>query len=127
MEGAMARKDRTLSGEWLSLSDEDLIHRIAELESGHGQDAALMDVVASERHFFVRQVAAKKIDDHKLLHEHWADRDIGQILVRGVSRAEDVAYLERLAKQTRFADVRQVAEAQLKVTAQVCKPSAHGE
>jgi len=123
----MARKDQTVSGEWLSLSDEDLIHRVAELGAGHGLDATLMDVVASDRHFFVRQVAAKKIEDHKLLHEHWADRDVGQILVRGVSRAEDVAYLERLAKQTRFADVRQAAEAQLKVTAQVCKPAAHAE
>ena len=123
----MAQKDRTTSGEWLSLSDEDLIHRIEELEAGHGLDAALMDVVASDRHFFVRQVAAKKIEDHKLLHEHWADRDIGQILVRGVSRADDVAYLERLARQTRFADVRKAAEAQLRVTAQICKPVTHTE
>jgi hypothetical protein len=122
----MASKDQTGLGEWLGLSDEDLIHRIEELEEGHGLDAQLMAVVGSERHFFVRQVAAKKIEDHKLLHEHWADRDIGQILVRGVSRAEDVAYLERLAKQTRFADVRKAAEAQLKVTTQTRKHDAAG-
>jgi hypothetical protein len=120
----MARKDPTLSGEWLGLSDEDLIHCIEELDTGHGRDASLMDVVASDRHFFVRQVAAKKIEDHKLLHEHWADRDIGQILVRGVSRAEDVAYLERLVKQTRFDDVRRVAEAQLQATTLARKPAA---
>jgi hypothetical protein len=122
----MASKDQTVEGEWLGLSDEDLIHRIEGLEKGHGLDAQLMAVIGSDRHFFVRQVAAKRIEDHKLLHEHWADRDIGQILVRGVSRAEDVAYLERLAKQTRFADVRKVAEAQLKVTPQVRKPDAPG-
>jgi hypothetical protein len=118
----MAREARVGAAEWLGLTDDELIHRIEGLVQGHGMDAVLMDVVASERHFFVRQVAAKKIDDHRLVHEHWEDSDIGQILVRGVSRADDVAYLEKLAKQTRFPDVRRVAEAQLKLTASARKP-----
>jgi hypothetical protein len=119
----MAREARTVLSEWLGLNDEELIHRIEGLGKQHGQDALLMDLVASDRHFFVRQVAAKKIEDHKLLHEHWADRDIGQILVRGVSRSEDVAYLQALVRQTRHADVRAAAEAQLKSTTHACKPN----
>jgi hypothetical protein len=118
----MARDARKAEGEWLGLTDEELIHRIEGLGRQHGLDAQLMDVVASDRHFFVRQVAAKKIEDHKLLHEHWADCDIGQALVRGASRSEDVIYLERLAEQTRFDDVRKVAETQLKLTIASRKP-----
>jgi hypothetical protein len=122
----MAREARTVLSEWLGLNDEELIHRIEGLGKQHGLDALLMDLVASDRHFFVRQVAAKKIEDHKLLHEHWTDRNVGQILVRGVSRSEDVAYLQELVRQTRHADVRAVAEAQLKSTTHACRPSVAG-
>jgi hypothetical protein len=100
--------------DWLALSDDELIHRIEGLGEQHGRDALLLEILASKRHFFVRQVAAKKIEDPKLLHEHWDDRHIGQILVRGLSRAEDVAYLERLVTESRYLDVRKAAEAQLK-------------
>jgi hypothetical protein len=120
----MAHKARVGAEEWLGLTDDELIHRIEGLAKGHGMDAILMEVVASERHFFVRQVAAKKIEDHRLVHEHWDDRDVGQILTRGVSRSDDVAYLEKLARLTRFADVRKAAEDQLKVTAQGRRPAA---
>ncbi len=110
----MGYEARTVAAEWLALGDDELIHRIESLGAGHGMDPVLMDVVGSQRHFFVRQVAAKKIEDSKLLHEHWDDRTIGQILVRGLSRAEDVAYLERLSRESRYSDVRSAASAQLK-------------
>jgi hypothetical protein len=111
----MSNDRAELDGEWRNLNDEELIHRIAGLQRGHGVDETLMDIVGSGRHFFVRQVAAKKVDDSRLLHEHWDDRDIGQILVRGLSRAEDVAYLEKLKRESRHADVREVAEGQLRL------------
>ena len=115
LEGdAMGQEVKAAIGEWLALSDEELIHRIEGLGKGHGIDPLLMDVVGSQRHFFVRQVAARKIEDSKLLHEHWDDRTIGQILVRGLSRADDVAYLERLSRESRYGDVRSVASAELR-------------
>jgi hypothetical protein len=104
----------TTASEWLGLSDEELIHRIEGLGKGHGLDSVLMDVAGSQRHFFVRQVAAKKIEDTKLLHEHWDDSTIGQILVRGLSRADDVVYLEKLSRESRYGDVRSAASAQLR-------------
>jgi hypothetical protein len=114
MEDGMAQGERVLTAEWLRLSDDELIHRIESLGQGHGLDAVLLDVVGSQRHFFVRQVAAKKIEDSKLMHEHWDDRHIGQILVRGLSRAEDVVYLEKLRRESRHHDVRNAAATQLR-------------
>jgi hypothetical protein len=111
----MTHEHPVLTVDWLKLTDDDLIHRIESLEKGHRLDGLLMDIVGSERHFFVRQVAAKRIEDPKLLHEHWDDRHIGQILVRGLSRAEDVAYLEKLRRESRHLDVRSAADSQLRV------------
>jgi hypothetical protein len=104
-----------LGGDWRNLSDEELVHRIEGLGKGHGADSTLMDIVGSRRHFFVRQAAARRIEDSKLLHEHWDDRHIGQILVRGLSRAEDIAYLEKLKQESRYSDVRAAAEEQLRL------------
>jgi hypothetical protein len=99
--------------EWLQMDDDELIHRIETLENDHTLDDVLLDIVGSERHFFVRQSAAKKIRDPKLLHEHWDDRHIGQILVRGVSRMDDLAYLESLLQRSRYPDVREATQAQI--------------
>jgi hypothetical protein len=74
-----------------------------------------MAVVRSNRHFFIRQEAAKKIADRDLLNEHSEDRHIGQILVRRMTRDEDVAYLEKLMADTRHLEVRKAADAQLKL------------
>ena len=99
---------------WLALSDDDLLFRIEALGPEHDADAVLMDVVRSERHFFIRQEAAKRIRNSDLLKGHAGDRHIGQILVRVMNRAEDIAYLERLVVESRHIEVRKAAEAQLR-------------
>lgn len=100
---------------WLGLTDDELLFRIEALVVPHGKDPRLLDVVRSDRHFFIRQEAAKKIEDPHLLKAHSGDRHIGQILVRVMTRAEDVAYLERLVAESRHIEVRKAAEAQLKL------------
>jgi hypothetical protein len=100
---------------WLALDDDELLYRIEALPPGHDQDHALMDVVRSNRHFFIRQEAAKKIGDPELLKACAGDRHIGQVLVRVMKRSEDVAYLERLRDETKHLEVRKAAEAQLDI------------
>lgn len=104
-------------GELLGLHDDELIHSIEALAPDHDRDRELLDVVRSNRHFFVRQEAAKRIRNADLLKEHSGDRHIGQILVRGMTRAEDRAYLEKLVAETRHLEVRKAAEAQLRLVA----------
>jgi hypothetical protein len=99
---------------WLALSDDDLLFRIEALGPEHDADPVLMEVVRSERHFFIRQEAAKRIRNADLLRGQSGDRHIGQILVRVMNRAEDVAYLERLVVESRHIEVRKAAEAQLR-------------
>jgi hypothetical protein len=98
---------------WLALDDDELLFRIERLPPEHGEDDALMEVVRSARHFFVRQEAAKKIRDHRRLRAHSGDRHIGQILVRAMNRREDAAYLESLVRESRHIEVKKAAEAQL--------------
>jgi hypothetical protein len=101
---------------WLALSDEDLLYQIESLGDGpHDRDQLLLEVVQSDRHFFIRQEAAKKIRDPDLLKTHAEDRHIGQILVRVMTRNADVEYLERLSRETRYLEVRKAAEAQLRL------------
>jgi hypothetical protein len=100
---------------WLALTDDELLFRIEALAAPHGQDERLLEVVRSDRHFFIRQEAAKKIEDPQGLKEHSGDRHIGQILVRVMTRAEDVAYLERLVAESRHIEVKKAAEAQLRL------------
>jgi|SRR5215470_13356935 len=100
---------------WLALSDDDLLFRIEALGPEHDADAILMEVVRSDRHFFVRQEAAKRIRNAELLKGHAGDRHVGQILVRVMNRAEDIAYLERLVVESRHIEVRKAAEAQLRL------------
>jgi hypothetical protein len=99
--------------EWLSLSDDDLLQRIEALTPSHREDEALLTVVRSQRHFFVRQEAAKRVSRQALLQAHPEDRHIGQILVRHMTRRVDFAYLERLVATSRYLEVRKAAEAQL--------------
>lgn len=107
------------TGGWLSLNDDDLLYEIEALaDEPHGQDETLMEVVRSERHFFIRQEAAKKIRDPELLKTFAEDRHIGQILVRQMTRAADVAYLERVRDASRYIEVRKAASAQLRIIAQ---------
>jgi hypothetical protein len=77
----------------------------------------LIAIVRSARHFFIRQEAAKKVRDHDQLKEHSGDRHIGQVLVRGLNRADDVSYLERLLVESRHIEVKKAAEAQLRAIA----------
>jgi hypothetical protein len=101
------------AGGWLALTDDDLLFRIEALVPDHQLDLVLLDVVRSERHFFIRQEAAKKIRDTSLLRQLSADRHIGQILVRSLNRREDADYLWRLMTDSRHLEVRKAAEAQL--------------
>jgi hypothetical protein len=101
--------------DFLALSDDELLYRIEALPDGHAEDDGLLAVVRSNRHFFVRQEAAKKIRDAERLKDHAGDRHIGQVLVRAMTRQEDLAYLERLIAETRHLEVRKAAEAQLRV------------
>ena len=100
---------------WLNLSDDELLFRVESLANDHDQDLALMEVVRSVRHFFVRQEAAKKIRDSELLKAHAGDRHIGQILARVMTRTADMAYLEKLMIETKHLEVRKAAEAQLRM------------
>jgi hypothetical protein len=102
---------------WLALDDDELLFRIERLAPDHGEDDALMEVVRSARHFFVRQEAAKKIRDHRRLRAHSGDRHIGQILVRAMNRREDADYLESLVRESRHIEVKKAAEAQLTLLA----------
>jgi hypothetical protein len=103
----------------LGLSDEDLLYEIESLGDGqHDRDDVLLEVVRSDRHFFIRQEAAKKIRHPDLLKSHAEDRHIGQILVRVMTRSADVEYLERLASETRYLEVRKAAESQLQQIAE---------
>jgi hypothetical protein len=104
-------------GEWLSFDDDELLFRVEALGPDHDEDDRLIMVVRSRRHFFIRQEAAKKIRDQNRLREHANDRHIGQILVRALTRAEDVSYLKRLLSESRHLEVRNAAEAQLKLIA----------
>ena len=81
-----------------------------------------MEVVRSERHFFVRQEAAKKIRDSELLKAHAGDRHIGQILVRVMTRTADMAYLQKLLAESRHLEVRKAAEAQLRMIRDQARP-----
>jgi len=106
----------TSSG-WLALDDDELLFRIERLPHGHGEDDALMEVVRSARHFFVRQEAAKRIQRGDRLKAHAGDRHIGHILVRAMTRREDAEYLETLVRDSRHIEVKKAAEAQLALLA----------
>ena len=99
---------------WLGLTDDDLLFRIESLGPGDDEDRSLLEVVGSNRHFFIRQEAAKKVRNVRLLRDHSGDRHIGQILVRGMTRTEDIDYLRRILAESRHLEVRKAAEVQLR-------------
>jgi hypothetical protein len=111
-EGPVPSRD---GGSWMGLSDDELLYRIESLGREDEADRLLLEVVGSDRHFFIRQEAAKKIRDVGLLKDHSGDRHIGQILVRGMNRQEDVAYLRRILAESRHLEVRKAAEVQLRL------------
>lgn len=98
---------------WLALDDDALLHEIEALPPEHARDEALLGVVRSNRHFFIRQAAAKRIRDTQLLAGHAHDRHVGQILARRMSRIEDLDYLQHLATESHHLDVRKAAQAQI--------------
>ena len=100
-------------GSWLALDDDDLLQRIETLGSEEDEDEALLEVVASHRHFYVRQEAAKRVRDRRQLFVFEDDRHVGQILVRHLNRREDLTYLERIAIRSRHVEVRSAAQVQL--------------
>lgn len=99
---------------WRHLDDDALLAGLAALGPGHGADLVLLEIVSSNRHFFVRQAAALALDDPAPLRRYADDRHLGQILARRLSRVEDLVYLRALAQDARHAEVRRAAEAQLK-------------
>jgi hypothetical protein len=98
---------------WLALPDDELVFRIESLGTNHAHDEDLLAVVRSNRHFFIRQEAAKRIRDPDRLKAFAGDRHIGQILARQMRRDEDVAYLEQLHRDSRHLEVRNAARVQL--------------
>jgi hypothetical protein len=98
---------------WLALSDDELLFRIESLAAGHTHDEDLLRVLASSRHFFIRQEAAKRIGDTERLKAFASDRHVGQILARHMRRDQDTEYLEQLVRETRHLEVRKAALAQL--------------
>jgi hypothetical protein len=98
---------------WLGLDDDELLHNIETLDSASDEDERLLEIVTSRRHFFIRQEAAKRIRDRRRLYPFEDDRHVGQILVRHLSRREDLTYLERISMLSRHVEVRQAAQVQL--------------
>ena len=98
---------------WLTLGDDELLHRIETFDARENLDDRLLEVVASDRHFFIRQEAAKRVGDRGRLFAFAHDRHIGQILVRHLTRREDVTYLERLSNTSHHVEVRAAAQVQL--------------
>ena len=98
---------------FLKLEDDELLHRIQTLGEENDEDERLLEVVASDRHFFIRQEAAKRVRDRSRLFAFEEDRHVGQILVRHLTRREDMTYLERLSTQSRHVEVRSAAQVQL--------------
>jgi hypothetical protein len=98
---------------WLNLDDDGLLHRIETFDARQNEDDRLLEVVASDRHFFIRQEAAKRVRDRGRLFAFEDDRHIGQILVRHLTRREDVTYLEHLSDRSHHVEVRSAAQVQL--------------
>ncbi len=98
---------------WLTLDDDELLHRVETFDARENEDDRLLEVVESHRHFFIRQEAAKRVKDRARLFAFEDDRHVGQILVRHLTRREDVTYLERLSARSHHVEVRSAAQVQL--------------
>ena len=100
---------------WLALPDDDLLFKIQGLEARHQHDERLLEIVRSNRHFFLRQEAAKRVQDSERLKVFAGDRHIGQILARQMHRDADVQYLAQLIREARHLEVRKAAQVQLEL------------
>jgi len=115
-------------GSWRALSDDDLLQWLEECPNH--SDEELLEIVASERHFYVRQMAALELKDPEALKRFADDRHVGQILARRLARDEDADYLQELVRHSRHLEVRSAAQAQLRALEQhlrsgsVPRPSA---
>jgi hypothetical protein len=98
---------------WQSFDDDALLAWLQSLPSDHGMDRQLLEILSSDRHFYLRQTAAMSIRDPERLKEFAGDRHIGQILARRLSRTEDIGYLSALVQASRHLEVRRAAQAQL--------------
>jgi hypothetical protein len=98
---------------WLLLDDDELLYKIQSFDPQENEDERLLEVVASDRHFFIRQEAAKRVRERSRLFAFEDDRHVGQILVRHLTRREDLTYLERLSARSRHVEVRSAAQVQL--------------
>ena len=98
---------------WLGFDDDELLHKIEGLGAEEDADDRLLEVVTGDRHFFIRQEAAKRVKDRRRLYAFEDDRHVGQILVRHLGRREDLTYLERTSMLSRHVEVRQAAQVQL--------------
>jgi hypothetical protein len=105
--------EEALPESWLKLDDDELLHRIETFDARENEDDRLLEVVESHRHFFLRQEAAKRVKDRSRLFAFEDDRHVGQILVRHLTRREDVTYLERLSARSQHVEVRSAAQVQL--------------
>lgn len=101
------------SNSWQCFDDDTLLAWIQALPDHHRHDEQLLEIVRSNRHFYVRQSAALHIGNPERLKPFSEDRHVGQILARRLSRAEDAAYLLALVKETRHLEVKRAAQAQL--------------
>jgi hypothetical protein len=111
---------------WLTLDDDELLHRIETFDARENEDDRLLEVVESRRHFFLRQEAAKRVKDRTRLFAFEDDRHVGQILVRHLTRREDVTYLERLSARSHHVEVRAAAQVQLaRLWRRLDAPGAH--
>lgn len=104
---------RVPSHSWECYDDDTLLAWLQALPEHHGHDDQLLDIVRSDRHFYVRQNAARRMREPERLAAFAADRHVGQILSRQLRRAEDLAYLSALAGSSRNPEVRHAAQAQL--------------
>jgi hypothetical protein len=87
-----ARTTTPCPGGWLSLDDDELLHRIETFDGTEDEDDRLLEVVTSDRHFFIRQEAAKRVRERRRLFAFEDERHVGQILVCHLSSREDLTY-----------------------------------
>ncbi len=104
------------------MSDDDLLQWLEE--NPNHRDDELLEIVSSQRHFYVRQMAALQLNDPEALKRFADDRHVGQILARRLARDEDIAYLEDLVQRSRHIEVRSAAQAQLRALGVRPQPTA---
>lgn len=93
--------------------DCTLLGWLHALPRDHGCDEVLLEIVASDRHLYVRQAAALAMSDSERLVKYLRHHQMLPILTRKLSRVEDLAYLADLVQTSRNPQVRQRAQSQL--------------